>query len=174
MKHFLLTLSAAACGLLLLIGVQSCGITDEILDLGNVEKADLTNPLFLSYDNTMDSKTKKVWAFNATEAAQATITVVSDKKLCINTKLYFESWSISGKKITLGESKTYDMKKVTVLSYDAIKIGGYICIPSTNKSLDGKYYEDEWFASGLTTQQFWNALRESYSKEGESVDIMLR
>ena len=106
MKHCLLTLSAALVGLLLLIGVNSCGITDEILDVENVEKSDLTNPLFLSYDNTLDSKTKKIWAFNANEAAQATITMVSNKILRINTKLFFDSWSISGKKITLGDSKT--------------------------------------------------------------------
>ena len=174
MKHCLLTLSAALVGLLLLIGVNSCGITDEILDVENVEKSNLTNPLFLSYDNTLDSKTKKIWAFNANEAAQATITMVSNKILRINTKLFFDSWSISGKKITLGDSKTYDIKKVTVLSYDAIAFGGYICIPSTNKSLDGNRYEDDWFAGGLTNQIFWNALRESYSKNGEDVDIMLR
>ena len=165
MKHYLFTLTAAVFSFLLLIGVNSCGITDELLDLDSVDKMDLTNPLFLAYDNTLDSSPKKIWAFTSTEAAQATITVVSDNTLRINTKLLFDSWSISGKKIILGDKKTYDMKKVSVLNYDAIMIGGYICIPSTNKSLDGKHYESDWYSRGLTDQTFWNALHESYAQE---------
>ena len=162
MKQYLLIMAAVVLGVYLATGITSCGIADEILDLDNVEKTDLTNPLFLAYDNTLDSKTKKIWAFNATEAVQATITVESDQILIINTKLYFDNWSISGKKITLGDSKSYEMKRVSVLGYNAIAIGGYICIPSTNKSLDGKRYEDDWFSRGLTEQAFWDALRTSY------------
>ena len=172
MKRYLLILAAVVLGVYLATGLNSCGIADDILDLENVEKSDLTNPLFLAYDNTLDSKTKKVWVFNATEAVQATITMQTDQILTISTKLYFDTWSISVKKITLGDSKTYDMKRVSVLGYDAIAIGGYICIPSTNKSLDGKRYEDDWFSRGLTEQAFWDALRKSY-QNNDNVQITL-
>ena len=173
MKKCLFALTAVVFSMFLAMGLNSCGITDDLLDVDDVEKSDLTSPMFLAYDNTLDKGTKKIWAFNATEAAKGTITVVSDKILKISAIDFYNSWNITGKKITLGEEKTYDIKQVQVLGYNAIAFSGYICIPSSNRSLDGKRYEDDWRARGLTTQAFWNALRESYDKGGEAISIQL-
>lgn len=174
MKKCLFVLTSVVFSVFLMMGLNSCGLTDNpILGVDDVEKSDLTTPLFLSYDDTMDKGTKKIWAFSATEAAKGTITVIGSDILRIKADALYNSWSISGKKITLGEEKVYDIKKVQVFNYNAIAFSGYICIPSSNKSLNGNYYEDEWMSRGLTLQAFWDALNKSYL-EGEAVDIMLK
>lgn len=172
MKKYLFALTALVCGLFLTMSFNSCGLDDDILDVDDVEKSDLTNPLFLAYDNTIDNPTKKIWAFNNTEAVMGTISVVGDDILRINTEAYYDSWSISDKKIHLGDKKSYGIKKVVVLGYNAIAFSNYICIPSSNKSLDGAHYEDEWLHRGLTEQAFWDALRKS-NAENINVDIKL-
>lgn len=174
MKKCLFVLTSVVFSMFLMMGLNSCGLTDNpILGLDDVEKSDLTTPLFLSYDNTMDKSTKKIWAFNATQAAKGTITVVGSDLLRIQADALYASWSITGKKITLGEEKVYDIKKVQVFNYNAIAFSGYICIPSSNKSLDGYYYEDEWMSHGLTPQAFWDALNKSYL-DGKYVEIKLK
>ena len=171
MKKYLFALTAVVCGMFLTMGFTSCG-DNPILALDDVEKSDLTSPLYLAYDNSQDSNTKKIWAFNNTEAAMGTVTVVENTYLRIKTDLYYDSWNISGKKLNLGDKKSYDIKKVVVLSYNAISFGGYICIPSSYRTLDGANYENEWYSRGLTDQAFWDALRKS-NEENASVDIKL-
>jgi hypothetical protein len=172
MKKYLFALTAIVCGLFLTMSLNSCGIDDDILDVDDVEKTDLTYPLFLAYDNTIDSNTKKIWAFNDTEAAMGTVSLVGSDVLRIRTEAFYNSWSISNKKINLGDKKSYGIKKVIVLGYNAIAFSNYICIPSSNKSLDGAHYEDEWFRRGLTEQAFWDALHKS-NTENINVDIKL-
>ena len=156
--------------------ITSCGLEDNpIIGVDGVEKSDLTTPLFLAYDNTLDKSTKKIWAFNETEAAKGTITVVDNSTLRIKAEWFFESWSFANKKLTLKSKdetqRTYDLNQVSVLSYNAIAFGTtYVCIPSTNKTLDGVRYEDDWFNHGLTRQAFWDALRKSY-EDGSNVEI---
>ena len=172
MKHYLFPLIAIICCIFL----SSCGSDNPIFDVADVEKSDLTTPLFLAFDNTLDKSEKKIWAFNETEAAKGTITVVGSDILRIKTDWYFGSWSLSGLRLSLtaeNNNKTYDLKQVKVLTYNAIAFGTtYVCIPSNNKGLDGVRYEDDWLNRGLTKSAFWDALRESYT-EGTSVDIKL-
>ena len=173
MKHYLFPLIAMICS----IFMTSCGIDNNpLLGMDDVETSDLTTPLFLSYDNTLDKSEKKIWAFNNTEVVKGTITVVGDDVLRVKADWFFNSWSLSGKKLTLSSedmNKTYDLRQVSLLSYNAIAFGTtYVCIPSTNKSLDGVRYEDDWHTRGLTKNAFWEAFRQSYA-EGTSVDITL-
>ena len=171
MKHYLFPLIAVICCLFM----SSCGEDNPIIGLGDVEKSDLTGPWFLAYDNTLDEPTKKIWAFNETEAAKGSITLVDKSTLRITTDWFFNSWTLANKQLTLeGENKkVYDLKQVSVLSYTAIAFGTtYVCIPSTNKGLNGIRYEDDWSKGGLTRNAFWEALRKSYT-EGTSVDIKL-
>ena len=72
MKRFLLPLIA----LVLSLFATSCG-DNPILDVKEVTKSDLTSPLFLAFDNTLDEPVKKIWAFNDKEAVKGTITVVT-------------------------------------------------------------------------------------------------
>ncbi len=172
MRHFLLPLIAVFCS----IFMTSCGEDNPILGVKDVTKADLTTPLFFAYDNTLDKDVKKIWAFNDTEAAKGTITVVGDNILRINTEWYYDIWTYSGSKLTLGKEenkRTYDLKKVTVLGYDAISFGTtYVCTPSSNKSIDGVAYESNWYSRGLTDNAFWDAIRKS-KVENTDVDITL-
>ena len=113
MKRYFLPLVAV----LFSIFMSSCG-DNPILDVDQVEKSDLTTPLFLAYDNTLDKSDKKVWAFNETEAAKATITVMDNGNLRIKTDWYFDSWSYSGKILSLvseANKKTYELNQVSVL-----------------------------------------------------------
>ena len=171
MKRYLFPFVA----LILSIFMSSCG-DNPILDVDDVEKSDLTTPLFLAFDNTLDKSEKKIWAFNENEAAKGTITVVNNNTLRINTDWYFDSWSLSGRKLTLvseSNKRTFDLNQVSVLGYNAISLGtSYVCIPSTNKGLDGVLYEDEWYSRGLTKAAFWEALRKAYADK-TSVDITL-
>lgn len=173
MKHSVLLLTAVLCSLF----ITSCGLDDNpIIGVNEVEKSDLTTPLFLAFDNTLDKSTKKIWAFNETEAVKGTVTVEDNTTLRVKTEWFFDSWSYASRKLTLKNKdgqKTYDLNQVSVLSYNAISFGTtYVCIPSSNKSLDGVRYEDDWYNHGLTRQAFWDALRKSY-EEGINVDIKL-
>ena len=157
------------------IFMSSCG-DNPILDLDGVEKSDLTTPLFLAYDNTLDKSDKKVWAFNETQAAKAEITVMNNGNLRIKTDWYFDSWSYSGKILSLvseTNKKTYELNQVSVLGYNAISFGTtYVCTPSTNKGINGVRYDDDWYNRGLTKAAFWDALRKSYT-QNMTVDIQL-
>lgn len=157
------------------IFMSSCG-DNPILDVEKVEKSDLTTPLFLAYDNTLDKSDKKIWAFNETEAAKGTITVMDNGNLRIKTDWYFGSWSYSGKILSLvseTDKKTYELNQVSVLGYNAISFGTtYVCMPSTNWSINGKRVEEDWYSRGLTNSAFWDALRKSYT-DNISVDIKL-
>jgi hypothetical protein len=101
---------------------------------------------------------------------------VNDDLLRIKTEWYFKSWTYSGRNLTLtGDNikKTYELFEVSVLGYRGISFGTtYVCVPSTNKSIDGVNYEVEWYNRGLTANAFWDALRKS-NDEGTIVDIKL-
>jgi hypothetical protein len=175
MKKNYFTLAAIVCSLFLAMVFSSCGKDNPLLNLDDVVKSDLTGPLFLAYDNTLGATTKKIWAFNETEAAKGTITVVGDDILRIQTDWFFSSWSYVGNNLTLKgeETKSYNLKKVNVLTYSAIAFSNnYVCIPSSNRSIDNVNYENEWLNRGLTKQAFWDALRKS-NAEKTSVDIKL-
>ena len=171
MKNYLLPLIAVAFSLFL----SSCG-DNPVLDVKEVTKSDLTTPLFLAFDNTLGEPNKKIWAFNESEAVKGTITVVNDDLLRVKTEWYFKSWTYSGRNLTLtGDNikKTYELFEVSVLGYRGISFGTtYVCVPSTNKSIDGVNYEVEWYNRGLTANAFWDALRKS-NDEGTIVDIKL-
>lgn len=171
MKHYLLPLIAVLFSLF----ATSCG-DNSILDVNQVEKTDLTSPLFLAFDNTIDKPTKKIWAFNVSEAAKGTITL-GDTFLSVNTEWYFKSWSLSGPRLTLidqsDNKKTYDLSQVSVLGYNAIAFStSYVCIPSTNRGLDGEQVEEELLRHGVTDNVLWEVLRKSY-EEGCSLTIKL-
>ncbi len=172
MKRYLFPLIAVVFS----IFATSCG-DNPIVNVNEVQKSDLTSPLFLSFDNTLDKPTKKVWSFNNTEAVKGTITIVDDDILRISTEWYFNSWSLSGIRLTLndqdGDTRTYDLSQVSILGYNAIGFGTtYVCIPSSNKGIDGTQYEQEWFSRGLTVNALWDAYRMSYSQR-KTVDIKL-
>ena len=102
---------------------------------------------------------------------------MDDDILRISTEWYFNSWSLSGPRLTLneqdGNTRTYDLSQVSVLGYNAIGFGTtYVCIPSSNKGIDGTQYEQEWFSRGLTVNALWDAYRISYS-QSKTVDIKL-
>lgn len=171
MKHYLFLSVAILCS----IFMSSCGV-DDVVGVDDVQKSDLTSPLFLAYDNTLDQTEKKIWAFNETEAVKGTITVVGDNILRVKSDWFFNSWNLSGLRLTLTGTdinKNYDLKQVKVLTYYAIAFGtSYVCIPSSNKGLDGVRYEEVWNSRGLTNTKFWEALRKS-NAENTSVDIKL-
>lgn len=172
MKRFLLSLITVV----LCLFVTSCG-NESILDVKEVAKSELTTPLFLAFDNSLDEPVKKIWAFNEKEAVKGTITVVDDNLLRFKTEWYFGSWSYSGRTLTLTgdeNKKTYDLTQVTVLGYKAIAFGtAYVCVPSTNQSLSGVRYEEDWYNRGLTSKAFWEAMRAS-GVDGSSVDFKLQ
>lgn len=176
MKHYLLPLATVIFSIFL----TSCGEDNSILGLGDVQKSDLTTPLFLAADNTLGDDTKEIWAFNDTEAVKGTITVVGDNTLRFHSDWFFNTWSYSNKTLTLGQDQnrqTYNLKKVSVLGYNAIVFAEgtkiyYTCIPSSNWSLNGKHVEDDWYSRGLTKEKFWNAFRES-NTDKKSVEVTL-
>lgn len=170
MKRCLLPMIAVLLGLF----ATSCG-DNPILDLKEVTKSDLTTPLFLAFDNTLDEPVKKIWAFNDREAAKGTITVVGDDILRISCEWYFASWNYSGRTLSLtgDNKKTYELTQVSVLGYSGIAFGTtYVCIPSTNRGINGTRYEDDWYSRGLTDNAFWDALRKS-NADVTPVDIRL-
>ena len=120
---------------------------------------------------------KKIWAFNEKEAVKGTISVVNDDLLRFKAEWYFESWSYSGRTLTLTgdeNKKTYDLTQVALLGYNAIAFGtAYVCVPSTSKGLDGIRYEDDWYNRGLTENAFWEAMRSSYA-DGTNIDFKLK
>ena len=172
MKRYLLPLIAVVISLF----ATSCG-DNPVLDVKEVVKTDLTNPLFLAFDNTLDAPVKKVWAFNEKEAVKGTISVVNDDLLRFKAEWYFGSWSYSGRTLTLTgdeNKKTYELTQVALLGYNAIAFGtAYVCVPSTSKGLDGIRYEDDWYNRGLTENAFWEAMRSSYA-DGTNVDFKLK
>ncbi len=172
MKHYFLPLFAVLFSLF----ATSCG-DNSILDVNQVVKTDLTSPLFLAFDNTLDKPTKKIWAFNVSEAAKGTIALEDNHILRVNTEWYFKSWSLSGPRLTLidqsDNKKTYDLSQVSVLGYNAIAFStNYVCIPSSNRGIDGEQFEEEWLRRGVTDNVLWDALRKSYD-EGSTVNIKL-
>jgi len=172
-KYLFATIAAFAGTLFLTLGLNSCGTDNPLLGVDEVEVADLTSPLFMAYDNTLDKNTKLFWAFTQTEAAKGSITVKGDT-LTIKTDWFFNSWKLSSRKLYLGdEGRSYDLKIVSVLSYQAITFGGtYVCIPSSNKTIDGVNLEERWYSKGLTRQLFWDAIHKSYDDKA-GVDIKL-
>lgn len=171
MRRYLLPLVAIVISLFM----TSCG-DNPIVDVKEVAKSDLTTPLFLAFDNTLDEPVKKIWAFNDKEAVKGTITVVNDKLLRFKAEWFFSSWSYSGMTLNLtsdDNKKTYELHQVSVLGYKAISFGtAYVCIPSTNKGIDGICYQEDWFSRGLTASAFWEAMRKS-SVDGTTVDFTL-
>lgn len=176
MKHYLFPLITIICS----IFMTSCGSDSPIFNMDDVEKSDLTTPLFLAYDNTLDKNEKLIWAFNETEAVKGTITVVDNGVLRFKSVLFYNTWSYSNKRLTLGQDEGmqyYDLKKVSVLGYDAIAFADgtkiiYTCTPSTNWSINGSRVEENWLTHGLTRAKFWDAFRQSNAEKTE-VDVYL-
>ena len=163
MKKFSILPLALICFLIMGMSLTSCG-DDEPIISNNVQKTELTTPLFI-YEkpsfNIADIVTKgfTFWSFNDSKAAECSIILVGTKPH-LSCKRYEESWNLADGKLLLGgSSMTITKVNLEFLKVRAYKFGGKTYFAS-NMTVAGVKAEDI-FTKGFTKEQLWQVIEKS-------------
>lgn len=137
------------------MSLASCGDDEPILS-NNVEKTELTSPLFLFEKPSTDLASTIVkgftfWSFTDDKAAECSIVYLSGKPH-LRCNKYVDNWSIADGKITLG-SNSSSFVKGSALGVKAYVMGTTIYFAS-NMNVAGLKAED-LFTKGYTKAQLW-------------------
>ena len=161
MKKFSFLSLALICFLIMGMSLTSCG-DDEPIISNNVQKTELTTPLFIYAKpsfNIADIVTKgfTFWSFNDSKAAECSIVFVNTKPHILCNQ-YEESWNLADGKLQLG-STSLIVTKVNVLDVKAYMIGSKTYFAS-NMTVAGVKAEDI-FTKGFTKEQLWQVIEKS-------------
>ena len=163
MKKFSILSLALICFLIMGMSLTSCG-DDEPIISNNVQKTELTTPLFLWENPGTDLIGTIVngftfWSFNESKAAECSIILVGTKPHLLCDR-YEESWNLADGKLLLGGS-SFTITKVNLefLKVRAYKFGGKTYFDS-NMTVAGVKAEDI-FTKGITKEQLWQVIEKS-------------
>ena len=150
------------------MSLVSCG-DDEPIISRNVEKTELTSPLFLFEKPSTDLASTIVkgftfWSFTDDKAAECSIVYVSGEPH-LRCNKYVDSWSLGDGKITLG-SNSSSFIKGDALGVKAYIMGTTIYFAS-NMTVAGLKAED-LFTKGYTKDQLWKIIDKAKA-EGQPV-----
>ena len=170
MKKFKIFYVVLVCCVFMGMSLVSCG-DDEPLISNNVEKTELTTPLFLFEKPSTDLATTitkgfTFWSFTDDKAAECSIVFVNTKPH-LRCNKYVESWNMGDGKISLGGSSN-TIVKGSALGVRAYIIGTTIYFAS-NMNVAGIKAED-LFTKGYTKEQLWKIIDKAKA-EGQPVLI---
>lgn len=152
---------ALICCIFMGVSLTSCSDDDPIIS-NNVEKNELTNPLFVFKRPSGDIATTILngftfWSFSDNKAAECSIVLVNTKPH-LRCNRYEESWNLADGKLTIGGS-SFLITKVNVLGVKAYSIGTDIYFAS-NMNVAGIKAEDI-FTKGFTKERLWNVIEKA-------------
>lgn len=160
MKKLSFLFLAMICCLFVGLTLTACGDDDPIIT-NNVEKTELTTPLFL-YENPGSVISSIVngftfWSFNGTKAAECSIMLIGTKAYLLCNR-YEDSWSIANGKLTIGSSD-FIVTSVNLLGVKAYMFDTKTYFPS-NVKVAGIKAED-LFTKDFTKERLWQVIEKS-------------
>ena len=156
-KLLFLSLALISC-IFMGLWLTACGDDDPIIS-SNVEKTELTGPLFMYEKPSTDLATTIVngftfWSFNENKAAECSIVLVNTKPH-LRCNRYEESWNLADGRLTIGSS-SFNVTRVNVLGVKAYMFGNKTYFAS-NMSVVGIKAED-LFTKGFTKARLWQVI----------------
>ena len=143
------------------MSLTSCGDDGPVIS-NNVEKSELTSPLFMYEKPSTDLASTIIngftfWSFTESKAADCSIVLMNTKPY-LRCNRYEESWNIADGKLTLG-STSYIVTKINALGVKAYTFGNNVYFAS-NMTVVGIRAEDI-FTKGFTKERLWNVIEKA-------------
>lgn len=159
-KYSFLSLAFVCCALMCL-SLSSCG-DDEPIITNNVDKIELTTPLFMFEKPSTDLASTIVngftfWSFTDTKAAECSIVFINTKPH-LRCNRYENSWSLSDGKIYLGSTSSI-ITKVNALGVRAYMIGTKTYFASNMNVASIK--AEDLFTKGFTKDRLWQVIEKA-------------
>ena len=146
------------------MSLTSCG-DDEPVISNNVEKLELTSPLFLYEKPSTDLASTIIngftfWSFTESKAADCSIVLMNTKPY-LRCNRYEESWNIADGKLTLGSSN-YTITKIDLKKDFGVMafLFGKKTYFASNMNVLGIKAEDI-FTKGFTKERLWNVIEKA-------------
>ncbi|MBO4722879.1 MAG: hypothetical protein J5629_08095 [Muribaculaceae bacterium] len=163
MKKFSFLSLVLICSIFMGFSLTSCG-DDEPIITNNVEKVELTTPLFLFEKPSTDLATTIVngftfWSFSNNKAAECSIVLVNAKPH-LRCNRYEESWSLADGKITIGSTSSI-ITKVNALGVKAYMINNKVYFAS-NMTVASIKAED-LFTKNFTKERLWQVIDKAHT-----------
>ena len=152
---------ALICCVFMGLSLTACG-DDEPIISNNVQKTELTTPLFMYEKPSTDFVSAitngfTFWSFSDNKAAECSIVLVNTKPhLCCNR--YEESWSLADGRLNIGSSN-FTITKIDALGVKAYLFGNKTYFAS-NMSVLGVKAED-LFTKGFTKERLWQVINKA-------------
>lgn len=145
------------------MSLTSCGDDGPVIS-NNVEKSELTSPLFMYEKPSTDLASTIIngftfWSFTESKAADCSIVLMNTKPY-LRCNRYEESWNIADGKLALGGSN-YTITKVDLKGFGvkAFLFGNKYYFAS-NMTVVGIKAEDI-FTKGFTKERLWNVIEKA-------------
>ncbi len=166
MKKFLYLSLALMCCIVLGASLTSCSDDDEPIIKSNIEKTELTTPMFL-FENPQSGVVSSItngfsfWTFTADKAAYGNLSFVGNRAVLKCSEMY-NTWSLTDGRLNLGEGTSYgqSIKEVNVLGVKAFTIGLKVYIPS-NLSVAGFKGESVFINLSVDKEKLWRGLEKA-------------
>ena len=161
MKRLSFLSFALICSIIMGMSLTSCGDDGPVIS-NNVEKSELTSPLFMYEKPSTDLASTIIngftfWSFSDSKAAECTILLVNTKPH-LRCNRYENSWSLAQGNITFGSSN-YNITKINALGVKAYMIGTKVYFAS-NLTVAGVRAED-LFTKGFTKERLWTVIEKA-------------
>lgn len=163
MKKFSFLSLALICCIFMGMSLTSCGDDDPIIT-NNVQKTELTTPLFMYEKPSTDLATTIVngftfLSFTDTKVAECSIVLVNGKPH-LRCHGYEESWNIADGKLNIG-SKTFAITRAKVLGVSAYFIGTKTYFASNMSVVNIK--AEDLFTKGFTKERLWQVIDKAHA-----------
>ena len=143
------------------LSLTACG-DDEPIISNNVQKTELTTPLFMYEKPSTDFVSAitngfTFWSFSDNKAAECSIVLVNTKPH-LRCNRYEESWSLADGWLNIGSSN-FTITKIDALGVKAYLFGNKTYFAS-NMSVLGVKAED-LFTKGFTKERLWQVINKA-------------
>ncbi len=152
---------ALICCVFMGLSLTACG-DDEPIISNNVQKTELTTPLFMYEKPSTDFVSAitngfTFWSFSDNKAAECSIVLVNTKPH-LRCNRYEESWSLADGRLNIGSSN-FTITKIDALGVKAYLFGNKTYFAS-NMSVLGVKAED-LFTKGFTKERLWQVINKA-------------
>jgi hypothetical protein len=152
---------ALICCVFMGLSLTACG-DDEPIISNNVQKTELTTPLFMYEKPSTDFVSAitngfTFWSFSDNKAAECSIVLVNTKPH-LRCNRYEESWSLADGRLNTGSSN-FTITKIDALGVKAYLFGNKTYFAS-NMSVLGVKAED-LFTKGFTKERLWQVINKA-------------
>jgi hypothetical protein len=163
MKKFLKISLALMCCVMMGMSLASCGDDEPVLT-GNVNKANLTNPMFLYVNPTSGISTIvngfTFYSFTENRVAHGTFNMMGVRAF-LKCDAIYDSWGLGNGTITIGSANA-SILQVNILGVKAYEINNVVYLPSNN-TVAGVKAEDIFTKLHYDKDRLWRALEAAKS-----------